>query len=64
MTAPTWQDAEIVFVPRIVCPHCGAPRPITVRSDKGGDGSISRKSICRGCSQRFVVVLEPPEENS
>lgn len=64
MTAPTWHNAEIVFVPAVACPHCHATRLITVRSDRGGDGSVSRKSICRRCSMRFVVVIEPAEENS
>lgn len=32
-----------------------------MRSDRGGDGSVSRKSVCRECSQRFLVVIEPEE---
>ena len=62
MTAPAWHACEIVFVPMVCCPHCGSPKPIVIRSEKGGDGSLSRKSICRSCSKRFVVVVEPPEE--
>jgi len=59
--AESWADSPIVFVEAIVCPACGTPRPILVRSDKGGDGSTSRKCICRACSQRFVAVIELPD---
>lgn len=62
--ADTWKDCEIVFIPRTQCPHCQSPRPIVIRSERGGDGSTSRKCVCRSCSRRFVVVIEPTEENS
>jgi hypothetical protein len=57
----TWTDAPLVFVPLPACPKCHATRPITIRSEQGGDGSTSRKSVCRRCGGRFVIVCEPPE---
>jgi len=56
-----WSDTPIVFVVAPHCPSCGAMRPIIVRSEQGGDGSTSRRCVCRSCSSRFVVVVEPPE---
>lgn len=56
-----WTDAPLVFIQAATCPACGAGRPLTVRSAQGGDGSVSRRSVCRRCSQRFVVVVEFPE---
>ena len=59
MTA--WSGAPIIFVHAICCPRCKALRPIIVRSSPiEADGSRSRRCICRRCSQRFVVVIEPP----
>jgi hypothetical protein len=55
-----WTACPLVFIPMPACPACGAVRPITVRSEAGGDGSVSRKSVCRKCSTRFVIVAEPP----
>ena len=57
----TWDTAPLVFVEAICCPHCGALRPIIVRTSQGGDGSRSRRCVCRRCSRRFVVVVELPE---
>ncbi len=58
----SWSDAEIVFVQAIACPYCQALRPIVVRSSPiESDGSRTRRCICRRCSRRFVVVVEPPE---
>lgn len=54
-----WADAPIVFVVAATCPNCRAPKPIIVRSQSETDGSVSRKCICRRCSKRFVIVLEP-----
>lgn len=56
----SWQDAPLVFVVAPHCPRCLAPRPIIIRSEQGGDGSVSRRCVCRSCSSRFVVVIELP----
>jgi len=57
----TWDTAPILFMAAIACPYCGAPRPIVIRSARGGDGSTSRKCVCRKCAGRFVLVVELPE---
>jgi hypothetical protein len=59
--APTWETAPLVFIPAPACPRCGEVKPIIIRSLSGGDGSTARRSICRRCGSRFVVVVEPPE---
>lgn len=59
-----WSTAPYVFLfvpepPPIVCPFCRlAGTPIYVRSEKNGDGSVTRLSVCRGCSERFKLVVE------
>lgn len=57
----SWADVPMVFIPLPACPLCGAYRPIIVRSEAGGDGSTTRKAICRRCSRRFKIVVEPPK---
>lgn len=67
MTEPqiqqSWRDVPLVFIPIPTCPHCGATGFITVRCEAAGDGSRSRKSICKSCSGRSIIVFELPEEN-
>lgn len=59
--AESWLTAPIVFVVAPACPLCRAPRPIVVRSEQNGDGSVTRKAICRQCSTRFKICVELPE---
>lgn len=61
MTAPLWRDAPIAFFRLPVCPHCGSPQRITVKSARERDGSIWRKTICMQCSKRYTLCLEPDE---
>ncbi|HJN11961.1 MAG: hypothetical protein QGG09_22360 [Pirellulaceae bacterium] len=56
-----WDSAPLVFVTAIHCPHCLGLRPISVRSAANGDGSTTRRYVCRECSRRFVLVVELPE---
>ncbi|HJN08473.1 MAG TPA: hypothetical protein QF564_07255 [Pirellulaceae bacterium] len=56
----TWIDAPMVFVTAPACPVCLSVKPMIIRSEQGGDGSTSRKCVCRRCSSRFVLVIEPP----
>ena len=58
----SWLDAPVVFVTAAACPFCGATRPATIRSAANGDGSTTRLSTCRNCSQRFKVVVELPSD--
>jgi hypothetical protein len=56
----SWLTSPTIFLVAPACPHCRAPRPIIVRSEAGGDGSITRKCVCRRCSAKFKIVLELP----
>ncbi len=56
-----WHDAPLIFTTAIHCPLCFAVRPIPVRCAANGDGSTTRRYVCRECSRRFVVVVELPE---
>lgn len=56
-----WQDVRMQFIDAVQCPYCGSLRkPITVRSARCRDQSVCRKSVCRDCSRRFLVIVEPP----
>jgi len=60
-----WSDAPLVFTEMVACPCCGTTRrPIIIRSERGGDGSRSRRQVCKVCSRRWVLVIEPPAEFS
>lgn len=63
MTAEIWTSAPTVFIqapPRARCPHCGtSEQPIIVRCQDQGDGSSLRRCICRQCSRRFKICVEP-----
>lgn len=61
MSARIWDTAPHAFFALPSCPFCGSPERITVRSTRENDGSVSRKTICRACSGRYVLVLEPDE---
>lgn len=56
-----WADAPIQFIPIVVCQFCGSPDLMRVRTESGGDGSFSRKLICKKCSRKNLVVYELPE---
>lgn len=55
-----WSSVTMVFTVEMHCPECLAIRPIVIRTEQAGDGSKSRKCICRKCSEAFLVVIEPP----
>lgn len=56
---PTGTDAlRYVFVERARCPACGSADLQTVRSKDQGDGTVERRTQCRGCFHRFFVVVE------
>lgn len=60
-TGEGWADAPIVVVTRPACWHCGDLRPpVIIRSEANGDGSVTRKVVCRRCSLRYKIVVEPP----
>ena len=59
-----WADVPMVFVVAPACPACRALRPIIVRSEANGDGTTTRKAICRRCSTRFKIIVEVPNFGS
>jgi hypothetical protein len=56
-----WADVPAIVVYAPACPSCRALRPIIVRSEANGDGSTTRKAICRRCSERFKIIVELPD---
>ncbi len=56
-----WSTVEVVFVTRPQCPHCHALEYVTTKSEPNGDGTVTRKAICRTCSQPFKISVELPE---
>jgi hypothetical protein len=57
---PRESDGAIryVFCQRPRCPECDSIELHTYRSDQGGDGSVSRRTRCRKCDHKFIVVWE------
>lgn len=56
-----WKTAPIVFIAAPICPGCGSPRYLTIRSEAGGDGSRSRLARCSACDLPFKICVEFPE---
>lgn len=46
-----------VIVARPRCPRCSSPKLRAVRSSEGGDGSLTRYTVCQ-CGHRFKLLLE------
>jgi hypothetical protein len=59
--AESWANAPIVFVTLPACPSCGSIEYRKVRTESNGDGSRTRKAVCRGCGLPFKIVVELPE---
>jgi hypothetical protein len=51
----------MVFVQRPVCPRCGALGYHRLRSEASGDGSVTKRVVCRGCARKYLIVVELPE---
>jgi len=64
MSESSWADCPTIFVHAIGCTKCGATRPIIVRTADNGDGSKTRRCICRECASRFNVCIELPESSN
>ena len=54
----SWSGVPCLSIAPPHCPFCRSLRPITVRSVANGDGSTTRYSVCRQCSQRFLLIVE------
>jgi hypothetical protein len=56
-----WTVAPIVFVTLPVCPSCGSPAYRRTRTETNGDGSATRKVVCRECSEPYKISVEMPD---
>jgi hypothetical protein len=56
-----WESAPFVFVPKALCPFCLFDGYIRTRTEAGGDGSVTKKVVCKKCSKRYKIVVELPE---
>lgn len=52
------ESLRYVFIERTRCPVCGSADLQTVRSKNQGDGTVERRTQCRGCFHKFIVVVE------
>jgi len=57
-TEPSGDVGRYVFVTKARCPECGSADLQTKRSKTQADGSIERRTWCRGCNHKFFVILE------
>jgi hypothetical protein len=55
-----WADVPTVFIVLPACVHCGGTDYQTIRSEPNGDGSTTRKAVCRVCSHPFKICAELP----
>ncbi len=47
-----------VFCERPRCPACGSPDLEAKRTIDRSREAVSRRTLCRGCGHRFILVLE------
>lgn len=58
-TPEPWALAPDIWIEIPSCPSCGATSFQTIRVESGGDGSRTRKSVCKICGQRCKIIFEP-----
>lgn len=51
----------LIYVPAVVCPHCGATRHETTASHRESDGSRLARKRCKACGGSFAILEENPE---
>lgn len=49
---------DYVFIRRARCPKCDSADLLTCRTDRNGDGSVTRWATCRVCGRKLLVVVE------
>lgn len=59
-----WATAEQVEITLPACPNCDCLDYRKVRTDPNGDGSRTRKVICKGCKSPYKIVVELPVSGS
>ena len=52
------ESLRYVYIERARCPACGSADLQTIRSKDQGDGTVARRTQCRQCFHKFVVVVE------
>jgi hypothetical protein len=57
-TTDAGKSLRYVYVERARCPRCGFADLQTIRSKDQGDGTRQKRTVCRHCFHRFIVVLE------
>lgn len=56
-----WSKAPVVSVTVPTCPSCGSRQYHRTRTDANGDGSATRKVICREYSVLYKIAIELPD---
>jgi hypothetical protein len=56
-----WSSVPTVFIVVATCPRCGCCEYDRTKTADNGDGTRTRKVICRACSQPYKISVEMPE---
>ena len=51
-------EPRYVYVERPRCPECQSVQILAYKTIDGGDGSLSRYTLCRSCHAKFILVME------
>lgn len=60
----SWADAPVLSVVRAHCVHCGSEDLYVTKSENNGDGSVTRKAVCKECSGLTKICVEMPESGN
>jgi hypothetical protein len=52
------EPSRYVYIEKAKCPECGSVDVKTTRSTDQGDGSISRRTVCKSSGYHFFVIVE------
>ena len=53
-----WSTAEMVFVTLPTCPACGATGYHRIRTAANGDGSRTKRVVCRLCGETKAIIRD------
>jgi len=57
-----WSTTPICFIPVTPlpgCPYCGSRERVFIRSVAYGDGAREQRFVCRVCSTRYRIGVDP-----
>jgi hypothetical protein len=57
--AEPWADTFSIRLPLACCPFCDATERVRVRTNVRGDGATERLCVCRQCSRRYRIIVDP-----